>query len=128
MTVMTAGPEAPLGETLVTTMSFREAEHAGWKARADSYDAHFATITNQAIPKMLSAFDELAGRALLDVCCGPGHLAAVAVGAQAEESTMPRPWSPLPSGTTRRSRSAREMPNTYPNLTAASTPLSVPSA
>jgi len=66
-------------------MSFREAEHAGWTARAESY-ADFATITNQAISYILPLFGNLAGRALLDVCCGPGHLVAVAstAGAQAE--------------------------------------------
>src|SRR3954453_21469490 len=66
-------------------MSFREAEPAGWTARAESY-ADFATITNQAIPHILPLFGNLAGRALLDVCCGPGHLAAAAstAGAQAE--------------------------------------------
>lgn len=70
----------------MATMSFREAEHAGWMARAGSYDACFATITNQAIPNVLAAFGDLDGRALLDVCCGPGHLAAAATaaGAQAE--------------------------------------------
>ncbi len=71
----------------MTTMSFRDAEHAGWTARADSYDAALAAITGQAIPHILAALgDNLAGRTLLDVCCGPGHLAAAAAagGAQAE--------------------------------------------
>jgi len=68
-------------------MTFREAEHAGWSTRADSYDAALATVTNQAIPHILSALaDNLMGRTLLDICCGPGHLAgaAAAMGAHAE--------------------------------------------
>ncbi|MGG5823275.1 class I SAM-dependent methyltransferase [Falsiroseomonas sp. HW251] len=67
-------------------MSFRDAEYAGWTARAASYDAHFAAITSQAIPAILEAVGDLAGRRFLDVCCGPGHLAAAAAerGALAE--------------------------------------------
>jgi ubiquinone/menaquinone biosynthesis C-methylase UbiE len=61
-------------------MSFREAEHAGWTARADSYDAALAAVTGQAIPRILAAAlgDDFGCRSLLDVCCGPGHLAAAA--------------------------------------------------
>ena len=68
------------------TISFREAEYTGWTTRADSYNAILAMITNQAIPNVLAAFGDLADRALLDVCCGPGHLAAAAftAGAHAE--------------------------------------------
>jgi ubiquinone/menaquinone biosynthesis C-methylase UbiE len=67
-------------------MSFREAEYAGWTARAESYDTLFTTISNQAIPHILAALGDLSGKAVLDVCCGPGHLAAAAVqrGASAE--------------------------------------------
>src|SRR5690349_17857958 len=61
-------------------MSFRDAEHAGWTARADSYDAAMAAVTGQAIPHILAALGEDSRpRSLLDVCCGPGHLAAAAV-------------------------------------------------
>jgi ubiquinone/menaquinone biosynthesis C-methylase UbiE len=77
------GGGLPAEAMRVTTMSFREAEHAGWTARARSYDACFAAITNQAIPHVLAAFGNLADRALLDVCCGPGHLAAAAMAAGA---------------------------------------------
>ena len=63
----------------MTTMSFREAEHAGWTARADSYDAALAAVTGQAIPHILAALgDNFDCRSLLDVCCGPGHLSAAA--------------------------------------------------
>ena len=59
--------------------SFREAEYAGWTARAESYDTLFTTISNQAIPHILSVLGDLSSKAVLDVCCGPGHLAAAAV-------------------------------------------------
>lgn len=72
-------------------LTFREAEHAGWSARAESYDAVFADISNQAIPHMLTAVAAarnggLEGCMFLDLCCGPGHLAAAAAaqGAQPE--------------------------------------------
>ncbi len=64
--------------------SFGEAERAGWTARAQSYDADFVLITNQAIPHVLGAIGALAGRRLLDVCCGPGHLAGAAAAGGAE--------------------------------------------
>jgi ubiquinone/menaquinone biosynthesis C-methylase UbiE len=70
---------------------FRQAEHAGWLARAESYDAAFAAITSQAIVPVLDALARrvpggLADVALLDVCCGPGHLAGAAAchGAEAQ--------------------------------------------
>ena len=63
----------------MSMLSFRDAEHSGWTTRADSY-ADFATVTGQAIPFILGTFDDLIGRMFLDVCCGPGHLAAAASG------------------------------------------------
>jgi ubiquinone/menaquinone biosynthesis C-methylase UbiE len=56
--------------------SFREVELAGWTSRAASYDRLFAPITNQIITPVLRALGPLNGRKVLDVCCGPGHLAA----------------------------------------------------
>jgi len=64
--------------------SFRDAEHAGWMARGESYDALFSAITSQAIPHVLALLGDLAGKAVLDVCCGPGHFAAAAAGRGAE--------------------------------------------
>jgi SAM-dependent methyltransferase len=58
--------------------SFREAEHTGWMARAAGYDTLFTSITDQAIGPILSSLGDLRGRTLLDVCCGPGNLAAEA--------------------------------------------------
>ena len=56
--------------------SFREAELAGWTARAASYDELFAPITGQVIAPILRALGPVDGKRVLDVCCGPGHLAA----------------------------------------------------
>jgi ubiquinone/menaquinone biosynthesis C-methylase UbiE len=67
--------------------SFRRAEHADWTTRAECYDATLAAVTAQAIPHILTALgDNFVGGSLLDVCCGPGHLAAAANarGARAE--------------------------------------------
>jgi ubiquinone/menaquinone biosynthesis C-methylase UbiE len=74
-------------ENVMMKASFREVEHAGWTARAESYDAALAAVTAQAIPHMLAALgDDFGTGSLLDVCCGPGHLAgaANARGARAE--------------------------------------------
>jgi len=56
--------------------SFRDAELGGWTARAASYDELFAPVTNQIICPMVAALGPLVGKRVLDVCCGPGHLAA----------------------------------------------------
>ena len=61
--------------------SFRDAELAGWSTRPASYDHHLSPITNQVIAPIVSALGLLRGRRVLDVCCGPGHLAgAMAAG------------------------------------------------
>lgn len=57
------------------TNSFREAELAGWSTRPTSYDKHLAPITNQVVAPMIAALGPLANMRVLDVCCGPGHLA-----------------------------------------------------
>ena len=68
------------------TMSFREAELAGWSARPASYDRHLSPVTGQVIAPMIAALGPLRGKRILDVCCGPGHLAGslAAEGAVAE--------------------------------------------
>ena len=55
--------------------SFREAELAGWSTRPASYDQHLSPITNQVIAPIIAALGPLAGKSVLDVCCGPGPLA-----------------------------------------------------
>jgi SAM-dependent methyltransferase len=56
--------------------SFREAELAGWTARAASYNRLFVPITGQVISPIVGVLGSLDGMKVLDVCCGPGHLAA----------------------------------------------------
>ncbi|CAN0433883.1 unnamed protein product, partial [Phaeothamnion confervicola] len=60
--------------------SFHDAELAGWTTRAASYDQLFAPITSQVITPMLGVLGSLQGMNVLDVCCGPGHLAAALAG------------------------------------------------
>lgn len=57
------------------TGSFRDAELAGWSTRSASYDQHLAPITNQVVGSVMTALGHLARKRVLDVCCGPGHLA-----------------------------------------------------
>lgn len=63
--------------------SFREAELAGWSTRPASYDRHLSPITNQVIAPVIAALGPLAGKRVLDVCCGPGHLAGALAAAGA---------------------------------------------
>jgi SAM-dependent methyltransferase len=67
-------------------LSFQALEQAGWIAKAGDYDGLFATITDQAIDRILDSFGPLEGKRLLDVACGTGHIAGVAAsrGARSE--------------------------------------------
>jgi SAM-dependent methyltransferase len=56
--------------------TFKSLEQSGWTEKASAYDGHFATITDQAIGPMLDSVGNLAGRDVLDICCGTGNLAA----------------------------------------------------
>ena len=55
--------------------SFRDAELTGWSTRPTSYDQHLSPITSQVIAPIIAAIGALRGKRVLDVCCGPGHLA-----------------------------------------------------
>lgn len=56
----------------------RAFERAGWERAAQGYEASFATATRQFIPALLDAAGVAAGDRALDVCCGPGFVAAAA--------------------------------------------------
>jgi SAM-dependent methyltransferase len=56
--------------------SFRDAELGGWSKRATSYDELFVALTNQVIAPIVEILEPLHGTHVLDVGCGPGHLAA----------------------------------------------------
>ena len=56
----------------------REFERAGWNRAAAAYEASFATATRLFIEPLLDAASVSAGAGVLDLCCGPGFVAAAA--------------------------------------------------
>jgi ubiquinone/menaquinone biosynthesis C-methylase UbiE len=56
----------------------REFERAGWNRAAAVYDLSFATATRQFIAPLLDAAGVEAGTRMLDLCCGPGFVGAMA--------------------------------------------------
>lgn len=54
---------------------FRDAELEGWTLRAQGYDAHFRAISDQLTGAIENVLGPVLGKHILDVCCGPGHLA-----------------------------------------------------
>jgi len=59
--------------------AFQQFEHRGWETISDGYQQHFARLTSQAVPTTLDAAAIEEGMRVLDVCTGPGMLAAAAV-------------------------------------------------
>ncbi|MCW5737736.1 MAG: methyltransferase domain-containing protein, partial [Enhydrobacter sp.] len=55
--------------------SFRDSELEGWSARSETYDHFLTPITNQVVASMIGALGVVSSKLVLDVCCGPGHLA-----------------------------------------------------
>jgi ubiquinone/menaquinone biosynthesis C-methylase UbiE len=55
--------------------TFKTLEQFGWTQKASAYDEHFATIADQAIEPILDNVGDVAGRDVLDICCGTGNLA-----------------------------------------------------
>jgi SAM-dependent methyltransferase len=58
--------------------AIRAFEHAGWQRAASTYGESFAHATARFIAPLLDAAEIAAGQHVLDVACGPGHLAAAA--------------------------------------------------
>ena len=73
-------------KTPMAGRTFEEMERAGWTERAGRYDEAVSPLTGQTIQPLLDSLEPLRGARLLDVACGPAHLAAVATsrGAQSE--------------------------------------------
>lgn len=65
---------------MAETDDFRELEHQGWHAKAESYDALAGRITGLAAEPLLEAIGVSPGISLLDVASGPGYIAAAAAG------------------------------------------------
>jgi ubiquinone/menaquinone biosynthesis C-methylase UbiE len=61
-----------------TTQDFKEAERAGWSDKAPVYDDFAGRITAGAVGPLLDAVGLEPDMAFLDICCGPGYLAAEA--------------------------------------------------
>ena len=62
----------------MTFDAFISAERQGWHDRANAYADHTALATLQIVPAMLDMLTIRPGQTLLDVACGPGHLAGAA--------------------------------------------------
>ena len=58
--------------------AIRAFEHAGWQRAASTYGNSFAHATAPYIQLLLEAAEISSGQHVLDVACGPGHLAAAA--------------------------------------------------
>jgi SAM-dependent methyltransferase len=56
----------------------RAFEHTGWQRAASSYGDSFAHATEPYMAPLLDAAEISQGQRVLDVACGPGHLAATA--------------------------------------------------
>lgn len=57
----------------------RAFEHAGWQRAAARYNDTFAHATAPFVAPLLDAAGVSADKRVLDVACGPGHVAAAAV-------------------------------------------------
>lgn len=72
-------------ETSNDPQGFAKFEHDGWETISRGYEQHFAGLTIQSVTASLDAAAVGNGLRILDVCCGPGMIAAAALtrGAQA---------------------------------------------
>ncbi len=59
--------------------SFNKFEHDGWEVVSRGYVQHFSKLTSQSTVAVLDAADVKSGDQILDVCTGPGILAAAAI-------------------------------------------------
>ena len=65
---------------------FSKFEHSGWETVSRGYEEHLAGITSQSVNAVLDAAGVTNGMQVLDVCCGPGMLAAAAIARSARAS------------------------------------------
>lgn len=64
--------------TTADGLSFKEAERTGWGEKASVYDDFAGQITVGVVGPVLDALAVGPGTRFLDVCCGPGYVAAAA--------------------------------------------------
>ena len=64
--------------------AFHDFEHAGWERAAEHYADAFGSLTRTTADPLLDAVGVREGVRLLDVACGPGFVAGVAVSRGAE--------------------------------------------
>jgi SAM-dependent methyltransferase len=74
------GHEGAVG---IVSESWEAFERAGWDARADPYHRFFAPISEALAPRLLDWGCVGAGTDVLDLCCGPGYVAAAAAARRA---------------------------------------------
>lgn len=67
-----------IGEFLTPMNDFKQLERDGWNARASVYPKYAGRMTSGAAPRLLDAVGARHGTLLLDVCTGPGFVAAAA--------------------------------------------------
>lgn len=72
---MSAEKTRPI-EKSAAPRAFQAFELAGWDGCIAGYDRHFAPLTAQSVEATLDAAGVAPGMRVLDVCCGPGLLAA----------------------------------------------------
>ena len=58
---------------------FAAFELSGWDTNIGGYDSAFGAVTRQTVASMLDAARVTPGMEVLDICCGPGMLAAGAL-------------------------------------------------
>ena len=58
--------------------NFADFEYAGWESVSAGYEQFFVPLTLQSVAPLLDAAQVSAGMSLLDVCTGPGLIAAAA--------------------------------------------------
>ncbi len=61
---------------MIDADAFNAFEAAGWKATATGYDTYWPALTSRLSDALLDSVDAGPDTRVLDIACGPGHLAA----------------------------------------------------
>lgn len=68
--------------------AFLTFEHEGWETVCEGYETHFGRLTRQSVDTLLDAAAVSPGMRVLDVCCGPGMIAAAVADRGAEATGL----------------------------------------